>query len=307
MVGTPDVDQALEAPFTLVEVVGDVGREIGVEAIVALHDPVLLVTESGRAEPAGTILQIEMTRLRQSLDAARDQAGGEQRLLGEPDVEVHAGFLEIAAAVGQLLGEDEIMYVLPLLAEQHAGVGDQRVEVRLPLAGGVGVGTQGVRQARRAGGELGQRPLIARAMRCPHLPRHVAHVFALIGIWREGNGRARRSAKFQVAQPGRQRQDVHLPAGVVDVVLAGDAPAGESEQLGETVAVGSATTVSDMQRTGRVGGNELDESFPAATARRTAEARSLLQDAAQHLATGSRRQVEVDEACAGDFTPVDQR
>jgi hypothetical protein len=47
MVGSPDVDDALEAAFVLVEVVGDVRREVGVKTVVALHDAILLVAKSG--------------------------------------------------------------------------------------------------------------------------------------------------------------------------------------------------------------------------------------------------------------------
>jgi hypothetical protein len=70
-----------------------------------------------------------MTAFVEPLDATRDQAGGKQRLLGKPDVEMHAGLFEIAAAVRELLGEHEVVHVLPFLAEQLLGIGDQRIEV----------------------------------------------------------------------------------------------------------------------------------------------------------------------------------
>jgi hypothetical protein len=71
--------------------------------------------------------------------------------------------------------------------------------------------------------------------------------------------------QLEVAQPGRQRQDVHLPAGVVHVELARHIPAGEAEQAGQAGAVGGAAAVADVQRAGRVGRDELDlDAFPAA-------------------------------------------
>ena len=53
VVGAPDVDDLVEAALQLVEVVGNVGCEIGVLTVVALDDAILLIAESGRAEPAG--------------------------------------------------------------------------------------------------------------------------------------------------------------------------------------------------------------------------------------------------------------
>jgi len=41
----PDIDDLVEAALDLVEVVGDVRGEIGVQAVVALDDAVLLVAE----------------------------------------------------------------------------------------------------------------------------------------------------------------------------------------------------------------------------------------------------------------------
>jgi hypothetical protein len=104
-----------------------------------------------------------MAGLLQSLDATRDQAGGKQRLLGKPDVEMHPGLFEIAAAVGELLGEHEVVHVLPVLAEQSPGVGDQGVEVRFALLRGFGVGALPGRASRGCRDDAGQRPQVALA------------------------------------------------------------------------------------------------------------------------------------------------
>ena len=72
------------------------------------------------------------------------------------------------------------------------------------------------------------------------------------------------AVQFQITQPGGYGQDIHLPSGVVDVVLAGHVPAGEGEQAGERSPVGGAAPVADVKRPGGVGGNELDLDLPAA-------------------------------------------
>ena len=60
VVGAPDVDDLVEAPLELVQVVGDVGGEIGVEAVLALDDAVLLVAEGGGFEPLGAVLDVDV-------------------------------------------------------------------------------------------------------------------------------------------------------------------------------------------------------------------------------------------------------
>jgi hypothetical protein len=87
VVGAPDVDDAVEAALVLVEVVGDVGGEVGEEAVLALHDAVLLVAEGRRAEPLGAVLQVDVPGRLELGHRALDQAGVEQALLREPLVE----------------------------------------------------------------------------------------------------------------------------------------------------------------------------------------------------------------------------
>jgi hypothetical protein len=84
VVGAPDVDDAVEAPLELVQVVGDVGGEVGVDAVVAPHHPVLLVAEGGGAEPQGAVLFVEVAVLAQLFHGLVDEAGFMQGLLGEP-------------------------------------------------------------------------------------------------------------------------------------------------------------------------------------------------------------------------------
>jgi hypothetical protein len=169
MVGSPDVDDALEAAFVFVEVVGDVRREVGVKTVVALHDAILLVAKSGRPEPAGAILNVEMTFFVEPLDATRDQADIKQRLFGKPHVEMHTGFLEIPAAICELLGENEVVQGFPLLAKQLLGPGNQRIELGFTLLPGGGVGAFGIGQVGQAFADAGERSQVTVRM-CRQLP-----------------------------------------------------------------------------------------------------------------------------------------
>ena len=78
VVGAPDVDDPVEAAFELVQMVGDVGREIGVQAVVALYDAILLVAEFRGLEPQRAVLFVEVSRGVQPFDAAFDESCVEQ-------------------------------------------------------------------------------------------------------------------------------------------------------------------------------------------------------------------------------------
>ena len=130
VVGAPDVDDALEAALVLVQVVGDVRGEVGVEAVVTLYDAVLLVAERRRLEPLGAVLFVQVAGLFQLVDAARHQPGVEQRLLREPDLEMHAEVLEVAAAVLELFGQHVVVHIVPFLAEQCFRARDHRIAIQ---------------------------------------------------------------------------------------------------------------------------------------------------------------------------------
>src|SRR5882757_2112440 len=62
---------------------------------------------------------------------------------------------------------------------------------------------------------------------------------------------------LQVPKPGADGEDVHLPSGIVDVVLAADTEADGVQQVGERRAVGGLAAVSHVQWSGGVRRNEL--------------------------------------------------
>ncbi len=74
MVGAPDVDHAVEAALELVEVVGDVGGEIRVLAVLAPHHAVLLVAERAGPKPQGAALLEQVPARLQELEGLVDQA-----------------------------------------------------------------------------------------------------------------------------------------------------------------------------------------------------------------------------------------
>ena len=76
---------------------------------------------------------------------------------------------------------------------------------------------------------------------------------------RLGKRRHLAALRLEPAQPDADAEDVHLPAGIVDVVLAIHRVARRLEQVADGVAVGSVPTVTDVQRTGRVRGHELEQ------------------------------------------------
>jgi hypothetical protein len=114
-------------------VVGDIGGEVGEQAVFALHDAVFFVTEGGRPEPFGAVLQVDVTFFFEQGDAAGDQPGVVKRLFRVPDLELDAEFLEVVAAILQLFVQRVLMDVMPVAAEQFLGAGDQRVEMLLAL------------------------------------------------------------------------------------------------------------------------------------------------------------------------------
>src|SRR5207344_2097666 len=86
MIGTQHIHHPIETALHFVQMVGDIGREVGVVAVFTLHDAVLFVTEVRASEPARSVLQIYMPTLLESRDRSFDEAIVKERLLREPAV-----------------------------------------------------------------------------------------------------------------------------------------------------------------------------------------------------------------------------
>jgi hypothetical protein len=51
MIGAPDVEQVLETTLEFIEDIGDIRREVGLDAVIAHHDAVFFVAVLGALEP----------------------------------------------------------------------------------------------------------------------------------------------------------------------------------------------------------------------------------------------------------------
>ena len=95
VVGAEQVDLVREAAVALVQVVGGIGGEVGVLAVAAADDAVLVVAEVGRAHPDGAVLVEDVALRAQPVDRLSTRLGpfagsvACSSALREPHVEVH--------------------------------------------------------------------------------------------------------------------------------------------------------------------------------------------------------------------------
>ena len=171
------------------------------------------------------------------------------------------------------------------------------------LLPGLVVGAVGLRQAGDAGHHRDGGTNVLVAVRHRQLPRHVADIASLIGIRRERHDDA---VLFEVTQPGRQPEDVHLAPGIIDVILARHVPAGEAQQVRQGRAIGGTAPVADVQRAGRVGGNVLYLHLLPAAELRAPELVARDQHGADDVDLGPRIEREVDESRPRHLGPADQ-
>ena len=268
----------------LVEVIGDVGGEVGALSIGPDQDPVLLVAVGRRVEPQRPVVFVGFAALAQDLEHARDGPRGYEVPLGEPAVEHHPETGEVVADPAQDPFEN--------------GVGDERV-VAFPESGAgpcdEGVEKRVVAFGERGPGEVAPQPGV---MLTGELPRDVADVLTPVATARKS--RAHRPLdRVQVAQPDAEGQDIHLAARVVDVVLALDVPTHRLQQVRHRGTAGRAAAVSDVERTGRVDRHELHLHPLAGEASRPAPRGVRVDDVGRDALKGAFGHREVDEAGAG--------
>ncbi len=130
------------------------------------------------------------------------------------------------------------------------------------------------------------------------LPRHLPHVVALVAVPGEGQGEA---VDLQIAQPGGQGEDVHLPPGIVDVILAGDGVARRLQHVGEAGAEGRAAPVAHMEGPRGIGGDELHLHLAALAPVAAPVGGPGGLDGAHHGLFGGGGEMDVAEAGPGDF------
>ena len=249
MIGAEHVQQVFKAALELVEHVRDIGGEIRARAIFAHHHAVLFVAERGAAKPQRAILQVRVAGLLELRQRSIDRAVLVQAALGKPGVEMHAELAEVIADVAKDVLEREVQHPPQALdAEQRAGARDQRIDVQILVAALRLIRRQIAKHLGRASRQLAaDRRIQALGDR--------DNVVAAIAIGRKDKLFA---AQPQILQPGAGREDVHLAAGVINVVLALDLVADGGEQVSERRAESCMPPMTDVQGSGRIGRDEFD-------------------------------------------------
>ena len=140
------------------------------------------------------------------------------------------------------------MHFAPVACKQGLGSRDQSVERGVGILAGHGLR------------EVGRAALEAPGVDLRKLIGDLTHVPGTVSVFRKGDRGARR---LEIAQPDGNREDIHLPAGVIDVELLLDLVSRKHEQVGKARAVRRAAPVPNVQRSRWIGGNEFDLHFPA--------------------------------------------
>ena len=133
---------------------------------------------------------------------------------------------------------------------------------------------------------------------------HASDIVALVAVGRERDLFAEQA---KIAQPGGEAENVHLPAGVIDVILTRHVPAGKGEQAGQRCAIRGTPAMADVQGAGGVGRNKLDLDLLRAPLGGAAKVSALVEGRAYDFGFLTGGQAEVDETGAGNFSAADPR
>ncbi len=243
MIGTPDIEQMIEASSKLVEYIGDIRRKVRLDAVFAHHHAVLFVAVVRALEPPGAVLQIGVSCCLQCVERPVDGAVVAQMSLGEPAVEGDAEFLQVFADVVQDAGQRQIQHAAKRrVPDEKPRPGDHCVDVNVLVAS--------LRLIRRQfredlGGALAQ----LRAFHGEQLLGNRHNVVAAVAV---RGKRETLAAVLEISQPGADRQNFHLAARIVDVVLALHAVAHCLEQIRDGRAERGMPAMTDVQRARRI-------------------------------------------------------
>ena len=255
------MDEQRIAALDLIDVVGDVRREIGECAVALAEDAVLVVAVVGALEPESAVLFIGETHVRHVLQTVVDALGVvlvEERLV-HPALHRHAVGFEIAVDLLQLF----------LLAVVH--------EVRKALLG------------------IGGEPFVALFL--GKLRGDVLDVVGVVAALGEGVFLAE---MLKVAGGERFAEHDDLVAGVVDIELTQHVPAAGLHPAGDAVAPGGVAGVTAVQIAGRVGGDPLEQEMLALAGVVFAVIVAGGDDIVDNGGEDARLELEVDEAGACD-------
>ena len=240
--------------MTLVQVVGQVGGDIGGRAVTLDDDAVLIVAEFCGAQPGRAILLVDRTVLAQLGDGLVHPAAGVHRVFVGVDVEVGAELMQRCLD----LAEHQV----------HADCAERLTLLRL-------------RKAHRLG-RLGE-----------HLCGDVVDVGAGVAVL--GCRLRLRGGDEGISE------SVDLGAVIVEVVLPHDLGSLGAEQPAEGVADGGPPGAADVNRTGRVGRDELEVNAAPGEQSRVAVLGTGDGDVGDDDALGRGLDTQVDESGPGDL------
>ena len=260
MVSAPDIDDAVKAALDeLVAVIGDVDRIVGIKAVRAAQDLVLVGAEVGVAQPERAVLFIRQAGIREQLHGLGHVAGAMQAALEEPLVKVDAVALKIALHARNVIRQAEGH-------ERRAALGARHGEVLVAVA------------------------LVDE-------PGQLLDVVAVVAVVREFD-RVLTLDELEVARLDGLAEQVDLIAGVIDIELTPDIVARALEHGRERVAEHTAARVADRHGAGGVGGHELHHDFLPVTVVHAAVVRAGALDGGQHVLIPLVGQAEVQKARA---------
>ena len=258
------VDDSFEAALPLVQVVGHIGQEVRVTAVALAHHPVLVVSESGGAQPQGAIELVGMSAVDQALHGGVHLAVLIQRGFQEIVVEVHLEGLQVQVLFTAQVGHGKATNIVQPV--RVGGAGHVLVAGIDPVPAQVGLGD-------------------------------IIYVVAAIAVCRPVG-----IIRLHALAAGlyRQGEVVDLLAGVVVIEFTGHRPAGRLQQAADTVAHRRAASVAHVQGPRGVGG-DVFYLHPAALACVAATIGGFLfQDLPDYALAAGLGKEKIDESGTGN-------
>ena len=261
MIRAPEVNEQRVAALDLVDVVCDIGSQVGEGAVALAQDAVFLIAVVGALEPERAVLFVGKTHVRHAVKAGIDALAVVLIEEGLVHPALHGDTVGLEVAVDLLK--------LHLLAVVH--------EVRKALLG--------------VGGE----PLVALflgELRCDLL-----YIIGMVAVLGQGIFLAE-ILKVACGEGFAELDD--LVAGVVDIELTQHVPAAGFHQAADAVAPRSVAGVAAVQVAGRVRGDPLEQHVLILAGIVLAVIVTGGDDLVDDGGEGALPELEVDEAGAGD-------
>jgi len=101
VIRTEDVDQVVEAALAFIEMICDVGCEVGLDAIFAHDDAIFFIAKVRCRKPGSTVLLIQYATFFEYRECVIDTTGPGEALFGIPGVERDSKLGEIFFDVSQ--------------------------------------------------------------------------------------------------------------------------------------------------------------------------------------------------------------